>query len=288
MYFIACRPAKHNNDIIMKKAIAIIGSIPRDGIKPETFQMFNNAEVLLKAKGFYPMNPLSCNYMFPRLGIDRLPDNEKILELSEAQYGILLDAIFLDLRLSDVVYLLDNYAEDPIGYALLAMAHALGRTIYRSDHYFAMYDEPGKELPFTNRWTFQARRLPSKNISDDILDTKRREIDILKKTHGGLDVYRLLWPDAARVIDAGDLKKPFKRRAELVGSCFIQLNDLGSVDRYLVMDFSIVDYPGYDCFEWVRREKGLPTRYQACIWIETILKLHVSDKTSIHPVGRVQ
>lgn len=261
----------HNNNIVMKKDIVIIGSFPWGDIKAETVLEFNEAEALLRAKGFNPVNPFSRNFIISCLGIDSIINKEQILDL--------IYAIFCSLRLCDSVYLLDNYAEDPIGYALLAMAHALGRTIYRSDHYFAMYADANKELTFAVRRAFQGRRLPIRSIQDDISDLKRREIDILKKTHGGLDVYRLLWPDAARVIDAGDLKKPFKRRAELVGSCFIQLNDLGSVDRYLVMDFSVVEYPGCDCFEWVRREKGLPNPYQACIWIETILKLHASGES---------
>ena len=147
----------------MKKVIVIIGSIPRDGIKPETVQEFNKAEGLLKAKGFYPVNPFSRNYIIPCLGIFSLTDNEQILDLSEVQYDILLSAIFCSLRLCDSVYLLDNYADDPIGYALLAMAHALGRKIYRSDRFFSPYSDRNLTLSFDGRSrTYMAHRLPER------------------------------------------------------------------------------------------------------------------------------
>ena len=256
--------------------VYISGKIGEAGVTDEVRLKFGAAEQILRNRGFKTFNPAG------ELFQDHVKMKLTLLGKSKngiIDYDYILLLCFTELSFCDAIYLLDDYATSPGAQAELAFAQATGKIIYRSDDFFAPYIDASKELPFTVRRTFQGRRLPRKNISDDISDLKRKEIDILKKTTGGLDVYRLLWPDAARVIDAGDLKKAFKRRVELVGSCFFQLNDLGLVDRYLVMDFSIVEYPGYDCFEWVRREKGFTTRFQACSWIEKSLNLHASGQT---------
>lgn len=162
MFFIACRPAKHNIDIVMKEFIVIIGSIPKGGIKPETVQEFREAARLLIDRGFFPLNPFSRHRLFFPLGFDRLPDNEYIFNMRNTQYSFLLDSIFLDIRLCDAVYLLDSYAEDPIGYALLAMAHALGKKIYRSDRFFSPYSDLNQTLSFSCSRTYIAHRLPER------------------------------------------------------------------------------------------------------------------------------
>ena len=256
--------------------VYISGKIGEAGVTDEVRLKFGAAEQILRNRGFKTFNPAG------ELFQDHVKMKLTLLGKSKngiIDYGYILLLCFTELSFCDAIYLLDDYATSPGAQAELAFAQATGKIIYRSDDFFAPYIDADKELPFTIRRTFQGRRLPNINISDDTTDIKRREIDILKKTNDGLDVYRLLWPDAARVIDAGDLSKPFKRRAELVGSCFFNLSNFGLVDSYFVMDFGAVDYPGYDCFEWVRREKGLPSRYQACIWIETTLKLHASGET---------
>ena len=146
----------------MKETIAIIGSIPQVAIKSKTVQEYIEAEGLLRARGFFPLNPFSRHRLFFRLGFDMLPDNEYILDMSKTQYGLLLDSIFLVIRLCDAVYLLDNYGEGRTGYALLAMAHALGKKIYRSDRFFSLYSDFNQSLSFSCSRTYMAHRLPER------------------------------------------------------------------------------------------------------------------------------
>lgn len=162
MCLIACRPALRNIDIVMKATIAIIGSIPKFVVKSKTVQEYKEAEGLLSARGFFPLNPFSRHRLFFRLGFDRLPDNEYIFDMSNTQYGFLLDSIFLDIRLCDAVYLLDSYAGDPTGYALLAMAHALGKKIYRTDRFFSPYSDRNLTLSFSCSRAYMAHRLPER------------------------------------------------------------------------------------------------------------------------------
>lgn len=162
MCFIVCRRQHHNIDIFMKETIAIIGSIPQVVAKSKTVQEYIEAEGLLRARGYFPLNPFSRHRLFFRLGFDRLPDNEYIFDLSKTQYGLLLDSIFLDIRLCDAVYLLDNYDEGRTGYALLAMAHALGKKIYRSDRFFSPYSDLNQSLSFSCSRTYMAHRLPER------------------------------------------------------------------------------------------------------------------------------
>lgn len=143
--------------------VFIIGSIPKCGIKPETVQEFREAARLLVDRGFVAMNPLDRNHELSRLVFDRVNfHNDQIIELSDEQYGSLLDSFYFDLRICDAVYLLDNYAEDPTGYVLLAMAHALGRKIYRSDRFFSPYSDLIQTLSFSCSRTYIAHRLPER------------------------------------------------------------------------------------------------------------------------------
>ena len=140
--------------------VFIIGSIPKCGIKPETVQEFREAARLLVDRGFVAMNPFDRNHELSRLVYDRLHfNNDQIIQLSDEQYGRLLDSLYYDLRICDAVYLLDNYDEDPIGYALLAMAHALGKKIYRSDRFFSPYSDRNLTLSFSCSRAYIAHRL---------------------------------------------------------------------------------------------------------------------------------
>ena len=153
----------HNIDIVMIESITIIGSIPKGGIKPETVQEFREAARLLIDRGFNPLNSFYRNHELSRLVFDRLNFyNVQIIELNDEQYGSLLDSFYFDLRICDAVYLLDNYAENPIGYALLAMARALGRKIYRSDRFFSPYSDLNQSLSFSCSRTYMAHRLPER------------------------------------------------------------------------------------------------------------------------------
>ena len=140
--------------------VFIIGSIPKCGIKPETVLEFREAARLLVDRGFVAMNPFDRNHELSRLVYDRLHfHNDQIIQLSDEQYGRLLDSLYYDLRICDAVYLLDNYDEDPIGYAMLAMAHALGKKIYRSDKFFSPYSNRNLTLSFSCSRAYIAHRL---------------------------------------------------------------------------------------------------------------------------------
>ena len=97
--------------------------------------------------------------------------------------------------------------------------------------------------------------------------------DILLATRGGLDVYRLLWEDAARIIDRGEYNKPFKiRLSERSPSAHLRLKG----DTWIATDFG-GDQQGRNCFDWVQKEMHLSGFKEACAWIVTELNLDIDD-----------
>lgn len=100
--------------------------------------------------------------------------------------------------------------------------------------------------------------------------------DIYKRTNGGLDVYRLLWDDAVRVIDGGDLTKPFKRRNERTGSCHLKRKVGKDGEYWLATDFGD-DQQARNCFDWVIQERRLQGFKEAVAWIVTNLNLDIGD-----------
>lgn len=101
--------------------------------------------------------------------------------------------------------------------------------------------------------------------------------EIYFHTRGGLDVFRLLWDDAARVIDNGDLTKPFKRRQdERTASCHFKRKSGKDGEYWLATDFGDDQQPR-NCFDWVIREFHLQGFKEACAWIVTNLNLDIYD-----------
>ncbi len=100
--------------------------------------------------------------------------------------------------------------------------------------------------------------------------------EIYRKTNGGLDVFKELWEDARRVIDSGSLSKPFKRRNEKHGSCYLKQKRGRDGDYWVATDFGD-DQQGHNCFDWVIREHNLQGFKEAVAWIVTNLNLSVDD-----------
>ncbi len=101
---------------------------------------------------------------------------------------------------------------------------------------------------------------------------------IYQRTRGGLDVFRLLWEDAATVIDRGDLSKPFKRRQEKTGSCHLKQKHGKDGSYWLATDFGDDQQPR-NCFDWVIQERHLQGFKEAVAWIVTNLNLDIDDIT---------
>ena len=79
--------------------------------------------------------------------------------------------------------------------------------------------------------------------------------EIYRKTNGGLDVFKELWEDARRVIDSGSLSKPFKRRNEKHGSCYLKQKRGRDGDYWVATDFGD-DQQGHNCFDWVSESEA--------------------------------
>lgn len=99
---------------------------------------------------------------------------------------------------------------------------------------------------------------------------------IYNRTNGGLDVFRLLWDDAARIIDAGDFSKSFKRRDERTGSCHLKKKQGKDGAYWVATDFGDDQTPR-NCFDWVIREMHLQGFKEAVAWIVTRLNLDIDD-----------
>lgn len=100
---------------------------------------------------------------------------------------------------------------------------------------------------------------------------------IYKATNGGLDVFRLLWDDAKRLIDNGDYNKNFKIRPdERTGSAHLKHIGQGAEQHWVATDFGDDGIPR-NCFDWVIKERNLQGFKEAVAWIVTELNLDVDD-----------
>ena len=80
---------------------------------------------------------------------------------------------------------------------------------------------------------------------------------IYQATNGGLDVFRILWSDAKRIIDNGEYHKSFKIRPdERTGSAHLKQVGQGTEQHWVATDFGDDGLPK-NCFDWVIKERNL-------------------------------
>ena len=100
---------------------------------------------------------------------------------------------------------------------------------------------------------------------------------IYQATNGGLDVFRILWSDAKRIIDNGEYHKSFKIRPdERTGSAHLKQVGQGAEQHWVATDFGDDGLPK-NCFDWVIKERNLQGFKEAVAWIVTELNLDVDD-----------
>ena len=98
---------------------------------------------------------------------------------------------------------------------------------------------------------------------------------IYDATHGGLDVFAYLWPDARRIINNGETTKAFKiRMDERTGSAHLKQKG----DHWVATDFG-GDAIARNCFDWVIKEHNLSGFKEAVAWIVTNLNLTIDEIT---------
>ncbi len=142
------------------KRIIIIGSVLRSGLLAEGVAAFNNAEDLLKSRGFTVINPISEE----NVGTFAIPRrrSEPVIFTDSIMYHAFLRYIIDLIGISDAIYLLDNYFIEKNGNAWLSFADMLSLKIYRSDKFFQPYSDSVAEFTFTSSRTHMAHRLPER------------------------------------------------------------------------------------------------------------------------------